>query len=168
MFLFKRVLLAFVLLCGVVYGGDKSKTEIFRYENLINSSLSAMKQGFEFKIKKIKEDNGESSGELVATGGKNIVVSVVADDNGVKRIFFAGGGEGSAKSALELMAAAVSAILAIEDPFVSKEERGKVFRLINLKKITKGESNSFEYRGFDFSSSFSSLTGLVITGERKE
>jgi len=164
-----RLFLLLLIINNILFSktnNTKPKDYLYQYENLINSSLIAMKQNFTLNIEKIKETANEAQATLTAKN-KNIAITVTSDNKGIKLLTFAGGGDGTPNSAVELSVAAVSAILALDDPFVTKKERGKVFHLINFPKIIKtNEPNQFKYKNYNLTSSFSPQTGLIIIAQR--
>ncbi|GEM_PF-4345120 len=166
-----KLLLTLLLISNTLLLSKSNNTKpteyLYKYENLINSSLTAMKQHFTINIKKIEKSTKDEAQATLTAKNKNIALTVSSDNKGINLLTFAGGGDGTPNSAIELSVAAVSAILALDDPFVSKKERGKVFHLINFPKITRiNEPNHFKYKNYNITSSFSSLTGLIIIAQR--
>jgi len=148
----------------------EQKTFAFTPQELIDRYNDAFMTMDQDTIASEKNDVAENDKVMqIDFNNKNLatVVNITPKNKKVSGLIFLGSGDGTVQSGADIIIAAAATAMAIEDPFMEKEERGLFLNQIGLSngQLTKINGIKFNRNGVHYNASFSDTTGFMLAAE---
>ncbi len=117
---------------------------------------------------RMTKETEESAEDIITMTGminKNLGLVGIANKKNKKMtgFIFIGSGDGTELSGLNILLGMVAAVMAIEDPFLPRSERGKL--IIMIGKVIKKGTIEFIRKNTKYNYAYSKVTGAMFSAE---
>ena len=125
------------------------------------------KKHFQLIESKTNEDGSNSS---IFSVNNQIALTTTADYKGIKSFIFAGRSDGTNQGSITFLFAAVSTVMALDNPYMSQQERLQILNGLglgaNTPVITSKDPLEFNINNYHITSSYQPNIGFLITADR--